>query len=98
MELLEIILKNVVSKNVFSGLASLKMKCLKKNLRVSYVYIEESFDTIFTMGYGGGGGRTTPLQFGYGSIKSPKQKKTQKLEKVKFEAFFWPRISKLKQI
>ena len=26
----------------------------QKNLTVGYVYIEESFDTIFNMGYGGG--------------------------------------------
>ena len=26
----------------------------KDKLRVSYVYIEESFDTIFNMGYGSG--------------------------------------------
>ena len=35
----------------FSGLAPSK---LKKKIRVGYVYIEESFDTIFNMGYGGG--------------------------------------------
>ena len=27
---------------------------MKKKLRVGYLYIEESFDTIFNMGYGGG--------------------------------------------
>ena len=33
------------------------------------MYIEESFDTIFNMGYVGG--RTAPLPMGYGSGKSP---------------------------
>ena len=36
----------------FSGLASSKQIFFK--LRVGYVYIEESFDTIVNMGYGGG--------------------------------------------
>ena len=42
----------------FSGLGPLKLKFFQQNLRVGYVYIEESFDTIFNMGYGGG--RTVP--------------------------------------
>ena len=43
---------------------------LKTEKRVGYVYIEESFDTIFNMGYGGG--RTTPEPtMDYGSGKSP---------------------------
>ena len=37
----------------FSGPAPSKQKFFKKKLRVGYVYIEESFDTIFNMGYGG---------------------------------------------
>ena len=37
----------------FSGLAPSKLTFFQKNLRVGYVYIEESFDTIFNMGYGG---------------------------------------------
>ena len=37
----------------FSGLAPSKLN-IKKKIRVGYVYIEESFDTIFNMGYGGG--------------------------------------------
>ena len=47
----------------FSGLTPLKLK--KEKIRVGYVYIEESYDTIFNMGYGGGG------YIGYGSGKSP---------------------------
>ena len=35
----------------FSGLAPSKLK-IKKKIRVGYVYIEESFDTIYIMGYG----------------------------------------------
>ena len=43
---------------------------LKKKLRVGYVYIEESFNTIFIMGYGGEGvQRPSPMD--YGSGKSP---------------------------
>ena len=38
----------------FSGLAPSKLKMFSKKLRVGYVFIEESFDTIFNMGYGGG--------------------------------------------
>ena len=34
----------------FSGLAPSKLKIVKKKIRVGYVYIEESFDTIFNMG------------------------------------------------
>ena len=41
----------------FSGLAPSKLKMFSTKIRVGYVYIEESFDTIFNMGYGG---RTTP--------------------------------------
>ena len=54
----------------FSGLATSKLKIyLKKKIRVSCVYIKESFDTIFNMGYGG---RTTPPSpMDYGSEKSP---------------------------
>ena len=36
----------------FSGLAPTKLK-IKKKIRVRYVYMEESFDTIFNMGYWG---------------------------------------------
>ena len=43
-----------------SGLAPSKLK-IKKKIRVGYVYIEESFDTINSMGYGG---RTTPWIMG----------------------------------
>ena len=53
----------------FSGLASSKLKKCQTNLRVGYVYIEESFDTIFNMGYGGGVQRPPPMD--YGSGKSP---------------------------
>ena len=38
----------------FSGLAPSKLKIFQQKLRVDYVYIEESFDTIFNMGYGSG--------------------------------------------
>ena len=31
---------------------------------VGYVYIEESFDTISNMGYGGGGVQRTPMPYG----------------------------------
>ena len=31
-----------------------KIKILSKKLRVDFVYLEKSFDTIFNMGYGGG--------------------------------------------
>ena len=34
----------------FSGLAPSKLKIFSKKLRVGYVYIEESFDTLFNMG------------------------------------------------
>ena len=37
----------------FTGLAPSKLKNVQTNLRVGYVYIEESFDTIFNMGYRG---------------------------------------------
>ena len=37
---------------------------LKTEKRVGYVYIEESFDTIFNMSYGGGG---APLDYGSGN-------------------------------
>ena len=37
----------------FSGLAPSRLKKVSTKLRVVYVYIEESFDTIFNMGYGG---------------------------------------------
>ena len=36
----------------FVGLAPLKLKFLSKEIKGGYVYIEESFDTIFNMGYG----------------------------------------------
>ena len=35
----------------FSGLAPSRLKKFSTKLRVVYVYIEESFDTIFNMGY-----------------------------------------------
>ena len=38
----------------FVGLAPLKLKFLSKEIKGGYVYIEESFDTIFNMGYGSG--------------------------------------------
>ena len=38
----------------FSGLAPSKMNIFPKNSRVGYVCIEESFGTIFDMGYGTG--------------------------------------------
>ena len=38
----------------FSGLAPSKLKFVFKKLRVGHVYIEESFDTLFNMGYGSG--------------------------------------------
>ena len=37
----------------FFGPAPSKLKILQQKLRVGYSYIEESFDTIFNMGYGG---------------------------------------------
>ena len=40
----------------FSGLTPSKQNILSKKLRVGYAYVEESFDTIFKMGYVGGGG------------------------------------------
>ena len=49
----------------FSGLVLSK---LKKKIRVIYVYIEESFDTIFNMGYGGGGYRTPLHALSVGKI------------------------------
>ena len=52
----------------FSGPAPLK---LKKKLRVGYVYIAESFDTIFNMGYWGGGPTGPPYPMHYASGKSP---------------------------
>ena len=36
------------------GSSTLKSEMLLKKLKVGYVYIEESFDTIFDMGYGSG--------------------------------------------
>ena len=53
-----------------SDLAPSKKTFSKKKLSVGYVYIEESFDTIFNMDYGGGGGRCTPPTMDYGSGKS----------------------------
>ena len=48
-------------------------KFLQKKLGAGYVYIEESFDTIFGVGYGV---RTTlPALMGYGSGKSPMTEK-----------------------
>ena len=38
----------------FSVLAPSKLKKFSKKLRVGYVYIKESFDIIFKMGYGSG--------------------------------------------
>ena len=40
--------------DAFLGLAPSKLTFKKKKWRVGYVYIEDSFDTIFNMGYGGG--------------------------------------------
>ena len=37
----------------FSGLATPKRKFFQNKLRVGYVYIEDSFDTIFNISYGG---------------------------------------------
>ena len=42
---------------------------MDKNLRVGYVYIEKSFDTIFNVDYGVW--HTASLPMGYGSGKSP---------------------------
>ena len=42
-----------------TGLAPSKLK-IKKKLRVGYVYLEESFDAIFNMGYGGGAYNAPP--------------------------------------
>ena len=39
---------------LFSGVAPSKLKFCSKKLRVGYEYIEESFDTVFNMGYGSG--------------------------------------------
>ena len=56
----------------FSGQAPSKQNFFQQKSRVGYVYIEESFDTIFNMGYGGGWGRTlTPSPMDYGSENWP---------------------------
>ena len=38
----------------FSGLAPSKLIFFSKQIKGNYVYMEESFDTIFNMGYGSG--------------------------------------------
>ena len=45
------IIKGILRSNLyaFSGLAPSKLKIFQQKLRVGYVYIEESFDTIFNM-------------------------------------------------
>ena len=56
----------------FSCLAPSKQKILFKKLRVGYVYIKESFDTILNMGYGGGVRTTPPPPHGFwGGPNSP---------------------------
>ena len=50
----------------FSGLAPSRLKFFQKEIRVGYVYIEESFDTIFNMGYGGAYNAPTPMDYGSG--------------------------------
>ena len=51
----------------FSGPAPSKLKIFQQKLRVGYSYIEESFDTIFNMGYGGGGVQgPPPMDYGLG--------------------------------
>ena len=37
----------------FSGLVPSKLIFFSKIIRVGYVFLEKSFDTIFIMGYGG---------------------------------------------
>ena len=45
------------SENFTYGVLGIKIAPSKlKNVRVGYADIEESFDTMFNMGYGGGGG------------------------------------------
>ena len=43
-----------VNFNAFFRPSNLKTERFSTKLRVGYVYIEESLDTIFNMGYGGG--------------------------------------------
>ena len=54
-----IFLKNDQMLRPFSGLAPSKLKFCQTKLRVNYVNIEKSFDTIFNVSYGGW--RTTLL-------------------------------------
>ena len=49
----------------FSGLAPAKLK-IKKKSGVGYVCIEESFNTIFNMGYGGSTASPPPMDYGSG--------------------------------
>ena len=44
----------------FSGLAPSNLIFFSKKIRVGYVYMEETFDIIFDMGYVGGGGVQRP--------------------------------------
>ena len=52
----------------FFGPAPSKLKILQQKLRVGYSYIEESFDTIFNMGYGGGAYNPPPHGLWVGKI------------------------------
>ena len=45
------------------------IKAKIKKIRLGYVYIEESFDNIFNMGFGGGGVQRTPPPMAYGPGK-----------------------------
>ena len=53
-------LKKVKFWGLFPAYHPQNWNFVQKKLRVGYVYIEESFDTIFDMGYGGGAYRTPP--------------------------------------
>ena len=51
--------------------STLKIEQLLKKLRVGYVYIEGSFDTIFNMGYGGGAYNAPPPSWMMGRENRP---------------------------
>ena len=52
--------KGQIFKAFFRPGALKTEKKFETNLTVGYVYLEESFDTIFNMGYGGGGVQRPP--------------------------------------
>ena len=67
-------------KKIRVGLAPSKLKILKKKMRVGYVYIEESFGTIFNIGYGGA--YRTPAPMPYAAGKSLMLLRVKRLELV----------------